>query len=116
MRGRLLVILMLTGMLATACGGEDAGGGGGENGGSPTGTITMIDNEFQPSDPVVSPGSTLDLKNDGQALHSFTIDDQEIDEQVQPGAEATVTISLEAGEYGFDCSFHPEMTGTLTVQ
>jgi plastocyanin len=61
-------------------------------------------------------GTTLTVSNDGKALHTFTIEDEGIDAQVQPGAEATIDIALATGDYGFDCSFHPEMTGTLTVQ
>lgn len=112
---RLVLAVALVGLLGGACGGGGGGDGGG-GGGTTTDTITMIDNEFQPSDPVVSTGSTVALPNDGIALHSFTIEDQGIDEQVQPGSEGTVDISLAAGDYEFTCSFHPEMTGTLTVE
>ena len=117
MRHRGLVLtLAIAGFMGGACGGGEDGGGGGGGGGTATDAITMIDNEFQPVDPVVSAGTTLTVSNDGQALHTFTIEDEGIDAQVQPGAEATVDISLAAGDYEFDCSFHPEMTGTLTVQ
>jgi plastocyanin len=114
---RLVLTVALAGLIAGACGGGggDNGGDGG-GGGTATDTITMVDNEFRPSDPAVPAGSDLTLKNDGSALHSFTIEDEGIDEQVQPGAEATLTISVAAGTYAFACSFHPEMTGTLTVQ
>jgi plastocyanin len=76
----------------------------------------MIDNAFEPSDPLVETGSTLTLTNDGEAAHTFTLEDGSIDEQVAPGAEASASISLDPGSYGFTCAFHPEMTGTLTVQ
>ena len=114
----LIVAVAVVGLIGGACGGSDEadGGGGGGGGGTPTDTITMLDNEFQPSDPVVSTGSALTLTNEGNALHSFTIDDQGIDGQVQPGADLTVDISLAAGDYDFVCSFHPEMIGTLTVE
>jgi len=102
----------------TACGGgggED-GNGGGNGAGTTTDTVTLVDNAFEPSDPVVDAGSTLALVNEGAASHTFTLADQDIDETLEAGAESSVEISLEAGTYDFDCSFHPEMSGTLTVQ
>ena len=103
---------------ATACGGGDDGGGNGDGGGTDTATdtITMVDNAFEPSDPVVDEGSSVTLANEGEAAHTFTIEEEGIDEMVDAGGEASIDISLAAGEYGFVCSFHPEMTGTLTVQ
>jgi plastocyanin len=109
---RLLVLMALVGALGAACG----GGGDGGDGGTTTKTLTMVDNAFQPTDPVVSSGASLALVNEGAATHTFTVGTEGIDEQVVAGAESSVTISLEPGTYDFDCSFHPEMTGTLTVQ
>ena len=110
--------VLVAGLVAgTACGG---GGGGGNGNGADTGTetdsVTMVDNAFEPTDPLVAEDSTLTLVNEGEAGHTFTIEAEGIDELVEPGAEGSVDISLPAGEYAFDCSFHPEMTGTLTVQ
>jgi plastocyanin len=110
-------LLMVALVAGTACGGDGGDGGDGGGGtGTATDTVTMVDNAFEPSDPVVEAGSSLALPNDGQASHSFTIADEGIDEVVEAGGEASIEISLTAGEYGFDCSFHPEMTGTLMVQ
>lgn len=120
---RLVILAALVGLLGAACGGGDEGNGGGTDGGGTDGggggtatdTVQMVDNAFTPTDPTVEADSTLTLTNDGEAAHTFTTDDGSIDEQVEPGAEASVTVSLEPGSYGFVCSFHPEMTGTLTV-
>ena len=113
---RIVVLAAL--VVGTACGGDGGGTGKGEDGGGGTETtsVIMVDNAFEPSDPVVEAGSSLTVTNDGEAAHTFTLAEGDIDEQVAPGAETSVSISLEAGEYGFVCSFHPEMTGTLTVQ
>src|SRR5262245_9076700 len=40
----------------------------------------------------------VELENEGNTAHSFTIDDQNIDKVVQPGKKATVTVSLTAGK------------------
>ncbi|MGH2691086.1 MAG: cupredoxin domain-containing protein [Actinomycetota bacterium] len=113
---RLIVMLAFVVLLGAACGDGGDGGGGDGGAGTATDTVTMVDNAFEPTDPAVSADSTLTLRNDGEAAHTFTLEDGSIDEQVEPGAEASVSISLEPGEYGFACSFHPEMSGTLTVQ
>lgn len=112
---RLLVVVALAGTLAVACGGDDGDGGGG-GGGTATDTVTMTDTAYQPSDPVVGSGTTLTLTNEGAATHSFTLEDQSIDEVVAAGESTSVELTLEPGTYDFDCTFHPELTGTLTVE
>lgn len=108
---RLAILLAAVALLVAACGGDD-GGGGGET----TDSLTMIDNEFQPSE-FTAASDTLSVTNDGQAPHSFTVSDGGIDEQVDPGQSAEVDLSgLDAGTFDFTCTFHPEMTGSVTVQ
>jgi plastocyanin len=115
---RFLVVLAFVALVGAACGGGGDGGDGGDGdgGGTTTDSVTTVDNAFEPTDPVVSAGSTLNLVNEGEAAHTFTLDEGGIDEQLAVGEETSVEISLDPGEYGFVCSFHPEMTGTLTVQ
>ena len=114
------IVLLAALVAGTACGGggEDTGdtGGDGGGGGTETTSVSMIDNAFEPADPTVTAGSSLTVTNDGEAAHTFTLEEGDIDEQVAPGADTSVSISLDAGTYDFVCSFHPEMTGTLTVQ
>ena len=110
---RWTIVLALVTVLGAACGG--GGDTGGEDGGA-TGDITMVDNAFQPADVTVAAGDSLTIVNTGQAPHTFTVEGGEIDEDLDPGAEAEVTIDLEAGSYPFVCELHPEMTGNLTVQ
>lgn len=106
---RLAVLLSVAALLGAACG---DGGGGGET----TDTLVMVDNEFQPSE-FTAAGATLSVTNDGQALHSFTIPDGGVDQDVQPGESTDVDLAgLDAGTFDFDCKYHPEMTGSLTVQ
>ena len=50
---------------------------------------------------------SVKLENEGNTTHSFTIDDQNIDVDVQPGKTKTVTIELTDGKpVNFYCSFH----------
>jgi plastocyanin len=112
---RLVLLVLALGLLGAACGGDGGGGEDGGNGGTTSGTVTMVDNAFEPTDPAVASGDTLALENEGAATHTFTLEDGSIDETVEAGAGASVTVSLDPGSYGFSCSLHPEMTGTLTV-
>ena len=51
---------------------------------------------------------TVAIENEGSATHSFTIDDQDIDEVIQAGKTATVTVSLTGNSEAvvFYCKFH----------
>ena len=61
---------------------------------------------------------TLELKNEGNTEHSFTIDSQGIDKDIQPGDEAEVTVTIpKSGVVSFYCKFHKSsgMAGALAV-
>jgi plastocyanin len=65
-------------------------------------------------------GQTLSvaLHNEGEASHTFTIDEAGIDEEIQPGAETTVDVTFpQSGALVFYCRFHRGggMLGALSV-
>jgi plastocyanin len=102
----------LSAMVALAACGGDGDGGGGQT----TDSLTMVDNAFEPSE-FTAASDSLTVTNEGQALHSFTLSDGDIDQDVQSGESADVDLSgLDAGTFAFVCKYHPEMTGSLTVQ
>lgn len=106
---RLAIALAAVALLGVGCGGN---GGGGET----TSSVTMVDNEFQPSE-FTAGGATLTVTNEGQAVHSFTVTEGGIDEDVPAGDSVQVDVSdLSAGTYDLTCTFHPEMTGSITVK
>jgi plastocyanin len=111
MRKPTLWAVALSVMLAlAACGGD------GDGGGSTTDSLTMVDNEFQPSE-FTAASDSLSVTNEGEALHSFTLPDGNIDEDVQAGQSADIDLSgLDPGTFDFVCKYHPEMTGSLTVE
>jgi plastocyanin len=50
---------------------------------------------------------TVEIENEGSVPHTFTIDDQDIDKEIQPGKKAKVTVTLTEGEpANFYCKFH----------
>jgi plastocyanin len=62
---------------------------------------------------------TLELKNEGKVEHSFVIDSQNIDQTIQPGKDAKVTVTIPAsGAVSFYCKFHKGegMAGALAVE
>jgi len=107
----------------------------GTPGGTPGGglAVTMKDNLFEPKDLTVKAGEavTIDLKNEGVAVHNMRIagadgkyntdDDAASDPNIiQAGGTGTVTWTAPAqpGEMKFQCDFHVAvgMVGTITVQ
>jgi plastocyanin len=77
----------------------------------------MQDNEFVPSDVTVAAGG-IELVNEGESPHTFTVEGSDVDVQVDAGSTTTTTIDLEPGTYTLFCSFHRSdgMEGTLTVE
>jgi plastocyanin len=119
------VLTVLLGGLA-ACGDADDDGGtvASEDTGSPadeggdeqTITVTAKDFAFDPTTATATAGEVyFEFKNDDTTKHTFTIDDADVDIQVDAGESGEAEADLEAGEYEWHCTIHSSMTGTLTV-
>jgi plastocyanin len=77
--------------------------------GDTTVDIDAVDNAFGPTFVKVSSGAevTVTIENAGEAVHTFTIDDQDVDVEVQPGDTAEATLTLpDAEALRFYCTFH----------
>jgi plastocyanin len=71
--------------------------------------LELDDNYFGPTFVKGSPGGsvTVELVNEGSATHTFTSDALGVDEEVGPGDEASVTVTLpDEGAVEFHCRFH----------
>lgn len=128
MRGRRLrrfgagvfAVMMLT---AVACSSDS--GGDTTDTGSPSASavastaaaIGIADFTFDPSTLSIAAGSTdVTITNSDTTDHTFTLDDDSVDQPVAAGETVTVTVEGTAGEsLGFHCKIHPAMTGTLNV-
>src|SRR4051794_40035161 len=82
--------------------------------------VELDDFYFEPTVLEGKPGEriTLELKNEGQTEHSFTVDSQAIDQDIQPGEEAEVDVTIpKSGVVSFYCKFHKSsgMAGALAV-
>lgn len=147
-RGRIagtVAVALTLGLVATACGQEPAVRGGAgqptdqETGGGATFDITQAEDHgavdlsgqsetslelddfyFEPTVLMGEPGQTLsiELENEGNAPHTFTINSALLDEELAPGdkVEADVTFP-DSGALTFICRFHAGqgMQGALSV-
>jgi plastocyanin len=100
-------------------GGYGSGGGGGQGGGgAAAATVTQADYQFTPSKFTVASDDTVKVTNSTPSTqHTFTIDGQDVDVNVDPATSQNVTLDLQPGTYTFYCRYHRSlgMTGTLTV-
>jgi len=101
---------------------------GGESSTPPTdadATVTAADMAFAPGTVTVTAGEdfSLALVNQDSMPHNIAVyTDSSKSEKLFEGemvTDGTIVYdisALEPGEYFFDCSLHPNMTGTLVVQ
>src|SRR4029453_3710411 len=71
--------------------------------------IELDDNYFEPTILKGKPGQMveLELKNEGNTTHTFTIAEQSINKEIQPGDETETDVKFPAsGELKFVCKFH----------
>ena len=87
-------------------------------------TVTAADFEY-PDTIEVSGGDSIVVRNDDGFLHTFTVEELDIDVAIGPKSEELIEIPAEAGSYTFICRPHTrnpdepaedDMAGELTVQ
>jgi len=117
---RLVGAVFALTLLAAACGGDEtppAGNGGSPSESASTGggaDLTIVDFGFSPTELSVTEGQTITITNTGDVSHTFTTDDDAIDQTISAGETLEVTLTgVTSG--GFHCRFHSQMTGTLMV-
>ena len=115
-KGAMLAGLIAVALTAAACSSKDGSGtGGSASAAGGSAALTVKDFAFDPSSvSVASGGTTITVTNEGTVVHSFTMDDGSVSQDVAPGASESVTVDVTA-DAGFHCRYHTQMTGTLTV-
>lgn len=83
--------------------------------------LELDDFYFEPTVISGSPGQTLSLRlsNEGSAAHTFTLEEQGIDVELEPGGSAQVEVTFpDSGLALFFCRFHAGsgMRGALRVR
>jgi plastocyanin len=84
----------------------------------PAGTVTMDDFSYEPTCVEAAPGDSLEVVNDGQAPHTFTVESEgdEVEVDVAAGERATLAVpDLAAGTYRVVCTYHPQMEAALHI-
>jgi plastocyanin len=140
---RLFALLLTVGLVAGACSKSTSTSSGETSGGETSGTITIgsdqatdkgsksvagmdefeleLDNfYFEPTILKGSPGQELklELANESNTTHNFTLEAQNIDEDVQAEQKADVTVKFpDSGFVEFFCKFHRQsgMVGELST-
>jgi plastocyanin len=82
--------------------------------------IELDDSYFDPTILKGKPGQTveLELKNEGKTTHTFTIAEQSINKEIQPGDETETEVTFpQSGALKFVCTFHQSqgMVGALVT-
>jgi plastocyanin len=117
---RLLAAVLVLALFTVACGGDGGSGGDGasptpaDGGGGGGADLTIVDFNFSPTELSVSEGQTITVTNIGESSHTFTTDDDAVDETIGAGETVEITMTGVASG-GFHCRFHSQMTGTITV-
>jgi len=104
-------------LVLAACGGSDTSSTAPTSDGvvPTTAAIGIADLAFEPSTLTVASGTTtITVTNSDTVTHTFTLDDDSVDETIEPGQSVDVSVDLTAST-GFHCTIHPSMTGTLQV-
>lgn len=91
-----------------------------ENATAQEGDIELATEEFEFSDTSLEAGSgevSVFIDNADGTLHTFTIDELDVNLNIPASSAARVTFEAEPGTYEFYCAPHKEdMEGTLTVE
>jgi len=79
-------------------------------------TVEIVDFAFSPANLEIAAGTTVTWTNQGAAPHTATGDGGSFDTgRLDSGQSGTATFD-QPGAFPYVCSFHPDMTGTITVQ
>jgi plastocyanin len=112
----VLAALIVAALLVGACG-EDDGGSGAASGDSVE--LVAQDFSFDPTTLDLPAGEevTVTLTNEGEAEHSFTVEDLDVETEAEGGESAEVSFTApEEGAVEFHCKYHPDqMTGEISV-
>jgi len=128
---RLLVTISMVALVSTGCGGGGTSrppvslAGSTNNHGTKSAKddlAVVADNfSFSPTFITASPGQkfTVQLRNDGNARHTFTSPAMGVDLELAPGASRTVALTAPTtGSVEFHCRFHQSqgMQGAVYVK
>jgi plastocyanin len=79
--------------------------------------VDIRDFAYSPNPIEIATGDTVTWTNQDEVPHTATGEDRDVLQSgtIAPGASFS-QVFPEAGEFGYFCEFHPNMTGTIVVQ
>jgi len=77
-------------------------------------TVTIRDNNFNPTTVNILEDSTVEWTNSGAVTHTVTADDGSFDSGNIAGAKYPREFDSK-GTFAYHCKIHPSMKGTITV-
>ncbi|MBL3699807.1 cupredoxin domain-containing protein [Leucobacter luti] len=81
----------------------------------PAVTVRAYDNAFEPREIEIVAGDAVEWVFEGPAEHDVVAADGSFVSELQTSGSYT-HVFTEAGDFDYDCSIHPEMTGVVTVR
>lgn len=117
----LMVIACGTGSESVGVPPPGGGGGGGGGGGTTcvgtTTAISITDSAFNPVCTRVPVNSTVRWTNNGALEHNVTFNDAGVGNSGRIGPSGTFQKTFgTAGIYGYNCTLHPGMNGSVEIQ
>jgi plastocyanin len=122
LRTLLLAVALMAALALVGCstGTSTPASTGGSTGGA-TGsavskavTVTMRNFAFDPADATVAVGGTVTFVNNDSTAHDVSVDGADSG-ALAAGASWSHTFT-KAGSFPVQCTIHPQMTGSITVQ
>jgi plastocyanin len=118
-RPALVALAALTMLAAAACeaGSSNTGIADGSDPNIPAGS-PFIDQDalrFIPTSLTVSPGQRIYFKNSETALHTVTIEGENISGNMRKDEIFIWDAPVALGQYRVTCDYHPQMRATITV-
>jgi plastocyanin len=130
MKRILLVLCAVVALAAAGCGGSDDNGGSDTSGGAGAGStstapssgggdvaIKMQNIAFDPKSTTVKVDQKITWTNDDSTDHNVTADSGADFKSKDFGKDGTFSFTPDkAGTIKYECTLHPGMTATITVQ
>lgn len=114
---RILVFVLLAAVAALlpACSGDAAAPACDDP--VATSEVDLADFEYRPVCVEASVGDTLTLVNSGEAPHTYTVSDTDLNANLDAGETGEVVLDgVQAGTtYAVHCTYHPQMVGALKI-
>lgn len=77
-------------------------------------TVQVVDNRYEPATVEISAGEAVTWEFGGSMDHDVVAEDGSFVSELAESGSYTHVFD-EPGEYAYDCSVHPEMTGVVRV-